>query len=170
MLCITCLPLPILSNRIHLHNGVLNMARMILVIANLSVAFQLTMLVVTGTLLTILTTRNYLSLLLLILSTQPESHWVLLASLWIFHSPGIFSFYSMLCSTRSVWYCVMLAFFLNFSSPRHHLFVLHGQCHFLHPAGIWAENSYFIPSTRTWTEALTLPFPATSKSQVVSSL
>ena len=69
---------------------------------------------VTGVLLTIPSSRHCRSLLLLILSTRPESHWVLLASLWLFHPPGIFSFSYMAYSTGSGWYFEALTSFKIF--------------------------------------------------------
>ena len=77
--------------------------------------------VVTCVLLTTSFTRNHLSLFLLILLTWPESHWLLLASLWLLHPTGILFFSSMLCSTGSGQYCDV-GFLLNFPSPWNPLF------------------------------------------------
>ena len=118
---------PSIRNYLFLLQHILNRAMVLLDVADLLLAItsnrnQLCplhdtfnwpriMFVVTCVLLTISSTRNHLSLLLLILSTRPASHWVLLASLGLFHSPGISSFSSMARSTGSGCYCVMLASF-----------------------------------------------------------
>ena len=70
---------------------------------------------VIGVLLTIYP-PGIISLSFMVPSTRRQSHWVLLASLWLFHPPGIFSFSSMTCLTGLYW--VILAFFWTFHPPR----------------------------------------------------
>ena len=92
---------------------------------------------VTDVLLFIKSTRN--CLLLLTLSTRPESHWVLLApSEYSIHQESFVSPPWRIQQSR-MKFCYA-DFLLNIPSPRNHLFFAHGQCPFLHPAG-----SFFFP-------------------------
>ena len=129
MFVITGLPLtvPSIRNYLFLLHHILNRAIVLLDVADLLLAIPFNrnqlcplhdafnwpriMFVVTDVLLTIPSTRNYHSLLLLILSTRPESHWVLLTSICLFHPPAIFSFSSMACSTGSRWYLLKMTSF-----------------------------------------------------------
>ena len=94
--------------------------------------------VCSGTLLTIPSTRNHLPLLLIIFSTQPESHWVFLASLRVFHKPGFFLLHVVFNRARML-FCDA-DFLQKFHPQGIFFFVLNGQCHFLRPVG-----SFFLP-------------------------
>ena len=134
---------------------------------------------VTGVLLTI-HPPEINSLSFIVPLTRSQSHFVLLASLRPFHLPGIFSFSSMTCLTRSGWYWVMLAFFWAFHPPGiASWFYMDTALSSIQQAdfsplpsfinGSQAGDSSFIPFTWTWTESLTLPFPAMSSRYFVFS-
>ena len=109
--------------------------------------------------------------------TGPWSCWVLLASLWQFNPPGIFSFPSIVCSTGSGSYWMMLTspwlfhppgitscFCIDTSLSPSSRQILSSLPSFITGSG--AGDSYFFPFTGTWTEALTVHFPAMPSRQV----
>ena len=109
--------------------------------------------------------------------TGPWSHWVLLASSWQFHPPGIFSFppWCVQQGQDQIGHCW---FPFEFSISQESSFAFpwtllfspsRRQLLFPFIAGSGAGDSPFFPFTSTWTEALTLHFPATPSRQVVFS-